>query len=90
MAKRICFLVLVLILVTSLISETTSARLSHDHKMLATAPDSGLYVGILDSYIFHLASCRYVANTVPANKVYFDTRDEAIDAGFVPCKVCNP
>ncbi|MFQ9572002.1 MAG: Ada metal-binding domain-containing protein [Dialister invisus] len=24
------------------------------------------------------------------NKIYFDTRDEAINAGYVPCKRCNP
>jgi methylphosphotriester-DNA--protein-cysteine methyltransferase len=26
----------------------------------------------------------------PANKVPFATRDEAIQAGYVPCKVCRP
>jgi competence protein ComEC len=49
---------------------------------------SHLYIGNKNSKIFHLASCR----TLPAekNRVYFSTREEAINAGYRPCKNCNP
>lgn len=31
-----------------------------------------------------------VALLNPSNKVPFATRDEAIQAGYVPCRVCKP
>jgi beta-lactamase superfamily II metal-dependent hydrolase len=46
------------------------------------------YIGNKNSKKFHLPSC----STLPAeqNRVYFKTREEAINAGYVPCKRCNP
>lgn len=46
------------------------------------------YIGNKSSKKFHLPSC----TTLPAehNRVYFKTREEAINAGYVPCKRCNP
>ena len=46
------------------------------------------YVGNQNSKKFHLPACR----TLPAekNRVDFDTREAALEAGFVPCKNCNP
>ncbi|WP_071882484.1 Ada metal-binding domain-containing protein [Pelosinus fermentans] len=26
----------------------------------------------------------------PGHKVFYDSRDEAVDAGYVACKVCRP
>jgi Adenosine deaminase len=48
------------------------------------------YIGNSASGIFHYANCRYVSRMSENHKVYFDTRDEAIDAGYRPCKVCRP
>ena len=48
------------------------------------------YIGNSHSYKFHYASCRWVQKMSDSNKVYFESRDEAIDAGYVPCKVCRP
>lgn len=53
-------------------------------------PVSGEYIGNNNSGIFHYAGCRYVARMAENHKVYFDTRDEAISAGYRPCKVCKP
>ncbi len=39
---------------------------------------------------FHYADCSAVNKMNPANKVYMDTREEAIAAGYIPCKRCNP
>ena len=49
---------------------------------------AGSYIGNVNSKKFHRPSC----STLPAehNRVYFDSRDEAINAGMVPCKRCNP
>ena len=49
---------------------------------------SGSYIGNKNSKKFHLPSC----SSLPAehNRVYFDSRDEAVAAGMVPCKRCSP
>lgn len=39
---------------------------------------------------FHRADCRWVKEMYEGNKVCFATREEAIAAGYVPCKVCKP
>ena len=48
------------------------------------------YVGNANSKKFHYADCSMVGKMNPANKVYMNTREEAINAGYVPCKRCNP
>ena len=55
----------------------------------ATAFAAG-YVGNANSKKFHHADCNYAAKMNPNNRVAFNTRDEAIAAGYVPCKRCNP
>jgi len=46
------------------------------------------YIGNKNTKKFHLPTC----SSLPAqhNRVYFKTRDEAIKAGFDPCKICRP
>ncbi|MGN0180826.1 MAG: Ada metal-binding domain-containing protein [Candidatus Ornithomonoglobus sp.] len=46
------------------------------------------YIGNKNSYKFHRTSCSTLPNE--ANRVYFATREEAVNAGMVPCKKCNP
>ena len=55
--------------------------------------DSGidcLYIGNRNSKKFHYPWCRYVDRMKEENKVCFHSREEAIAAGYIPCKVCNP
>ncbi len=53
-----------------------------------TAPSTGNYIGNKNTKKFHLPSCR----SLPAlqNRVFFNTRDEAVKAGYDPCKICKP
>lgn len=46
------------------------------------------YVGNKNSKTFHLDTC----SSLPAeqNRVYFNSRQEAIDAGYTPCGTCKP
>lgn len=55
---------------------------------VSSAGSAGGYIGNRNSKKFHLPSC----STLPAeqNRVYFKTREEAINAGYSPCKRCNP
>lgn len=48
------------------------------------------YIGNSNSGKFHYADCPTVNKMNPANKVFLNSRDEAIAAGYVPCKRCNP
>lgn len=48
------------------------------------------YVGNAKSKKFHYADCSFVAKMNSANRVDFNTRDEAVNAGYVPCKRCKP
>ena len=48
------------------------------------------YIGNANSRRFHYADCSSVNKMNPANRVSFNSRDEAINAGYVPCKHCKP
>ena len=50
--------------------------------------DVGEYIGNKNSKKFHLPTCK----NLPAekNRVFFDSRQKAVDAGFDPCGNCRP
>lgn len=48
------------------------------------------YIGNKNSKKFHYAYCPSVEDMKEKNKVEFQSRDEAISQGYVPCKNCNP
>ena len=48
------------------------------------------YIGNANSYKFHSLDCSSVDQMNESNKVFMETREEAIDRGFEPCKRCNP
>jgi len=50
--------------------------------------DQIIYHGNTKSKIFHKPDCRYY--NCKACTAQFSSRQEAIDAGYRPCKICNP
>ncbi|WP_435366231.1 Ada metal-binding domain-containing protein [Desulfofundulus kuznetsovii] len=50
----------------------------------------GGYIGNKNSKKFHRPDCRWAAEIAPHNRVEFRSREEAVKAGYVPCKVCRP
>ena len=48
------------------------------------------YIGNRNTKKFHYPSCSSVSKMKDSNKVILNSRDEAIDKGYVPCKNCNP
>ena len=50
--------------------------------------DVGQYIGNKNSKKFHLPTCK----NLPAekNRIYFDSRQAAVDAGQSPCGNCKP
>lgn len=53
---------------------------------LAVSP----YIGNKNTKKFHKRNCSSIGQMKESNKVPFDTRDAAVNSGYVPCKRCNP
>ena len=54
------------------------------------ATEFALYIGNKNSRYFHYADCGGVSTMKEKNKVEFNTREEAVKAGYKPCPSCNP
>lgn len=52
--------------------------------------NTGQYVGSKNSDKYHYPSCSGAAKIKDSNEVWFDSEAEAIAAGYVPCKICEP
>lgn len=48
------------------------------------------YVGNTSSRKFHYDNCRAASKIKTGNCTTFDSRDEAISAGYKPCGICRP
>ena len=48
------------------------------------------YVGNANSKKFHYADCTYAQKMKAFNRVEFGSREDAVAAGYVPCKKCSP
>ncbi|SHJ14890.1 stalk domain-containing protein [Desulfofundulus thermosubterraneus] len=48
------------------------------------------YIGNSNSKKFHRPDCQWAQKIAPQNRVEFRSREEAVKAGYVPCKVCRP
>ena len=48
------------------------------------------YIGNRNSMKFHRSDCKEVNRMSEKNKVFLNSREEAINGGYVGCKVCNP
>jgi micrococcal nuclease len=47
-------------------------------------------IGDKNTKKFHKSSCPYASMILLKNRVLFKTRLDAINAGYIPCKVCRP
>lgn len=48
------------------------------------------YVGNSNSKKFHYADCSSAQKIKASNRVSFNSREEAVSKGYVPCKICKP
>lgn len=48
------------------------------------------YIASKNSSIFHKADCSWVNRILPKNRIEYETREQAINAGKKPCKKCKP
>lgn len=54
------------------------------------ADSSTYYIGNKSSHVFHLPDCGGVKNMNEKNKITFESREKAAEAGYHPCSSCNP
>jgi endonuclease YncB( thermonuclease family) len=77
-------------LFNSIAKPLASTQEAQQSELQETPQDSssGTFIGHRTSAIFHKQTCR----TLPAerNRVYFETQQAAIDAGFRACRNCRP
>ena len=50
----------------------------------------GAYIGNKNSKTFHTPDCSSASKMKDKNKVYFNSRQEAVDNNYSPCGSCNP
>ena len=48
------------------------------------------YIGNSNTHRFHYPDCSSISKMNPNHKVYIDSREQAINEGYIPCKRCNP
>jgi beta-lactamase superfamily II metal-dependent hydrolase len=53
-------------------------------------PTAGPFVGSKNSNVYHWPSCSAAQKIKPENLVTFANAQEAVNAGYRPCKICNP
>ena len=51
---------------------------------------SGYYIGNKNTKVFHYSGCYSVSRMKDHNKVGFDSREAALNAGYKPCGNCHP
>lgn len=51
---------------------------------------STTYIASAESDKFHKPRCRAAKKIDEANAIYFNSKDEAINAGYKPCGICKP
>lgn len=69
----------------------SSSSNSHPTSTQSTSSDSSAsYVGNANTGKFHESYCSSVSKMSEKNKVFFSSRDEATNQGYIPCKICNP
>ena len=80
-------------------SNSADLPTSSDNTIVTKAPKEQIrsdvavtyrYVSSKNSQVFHSPQCRSVKRIKPENLVGYISRDEAIQSGKRPCKVCKP
>jgi hypothetical protein len=86
--KRIISLLLIFVLLLSFPFLSGCA----DNSSQTTAPPQSqhTYVGSINSDKYHKPSCRCAGNILLENEIWFSSKEEAEEAGYIPCQVCRP
>ena len=75
---------------TDVFADPTSEYVAMLNREASIRLDEIIYVGNVYTRKFHIATCEYAIAVGQKNKIIFSSREEAIEAGYVPCHVCDP
>lgn len=53
-------------------------------------PDKKVYVGTINSNIYHYPTCKWALEINPGNEIWFSSVEDAKAHGYRPCKICKP
>ena len=70
--------------------DITTTRKEPARPTVEVAPTEYKYVASKNSDVFHNAECSSAKRIAAKNLVHYKSRDEAINAGKRPCKICKP
>lgn len=74
-------------------ASTSSSSGSYNSKASSSSSSSdtsGYFVGSSKSDVYHYSSCSSAKRIKSGNLVSFNSVQQARNAGYRPCKVCNP
>lgn len=72
------------------IDEQNEEKQTKDQASLGSEQSEDYYVGNSNTKKFHRPGCRYAADIKPENSVMIEQRNDALQQGYDPCKVCKP
>jgi hypothetical protein len=52
--------------------------------------ENGKFMGSITSKKYHRLDCRYALKIKPENRIYFQSIEDAMGQGYLPCKTCAP
>lgn len=58
--------------------------------LLITNAYAGEFWASKNSNKYHRPECRWAQKIKPANLIKLKSPEEAVNSGFIPCKVCRP
>lgn len=97
MKTKIFFILALLVLSSMVLTQIPvnfiNTSLSNSERVITNEGSfaaSQLYWGSSQSDKFHYPSCRWAHKIKHSNLIVFKSRQEALNAGYVPCKVCRP
>ena len=82
------FIAVSLFCLTSFASPAVNAADQKEAPKTVTQKKETGFVGSSESKVYHKASCQFAKKIKPENLVKFKTREEAVKAGYLPCKKC--
>lgn len=91
MKRRFLVFFLVLALVGLVVVPTVSSSpLLSRHTSFVKPVAAQEYWGSVNSNKFHYPYCSAAKRIKPGNLRVFKSRREAVNAGYIPCKICKP
>ncbi len=87
---RVTNTLLLLLLLTCLLLGSFACRAVAPGSENGEPRQQAQYIGCSSTMVFHGTDCRYCDIIKPENRVEFFSVEEALNAGYRPCKACKP